>query len=211
MRRFAPKSKSSPPAVRGPVLPRSPFPAWLPAVLLVLATLALYWPALRCDFINYDDDLYVTSNSHVQNGLTLANLQWAFCHPVASNWHPVTMLAHMLDCQLFGLKPWGHHLTSVLLHALNSLLVFLLFRRLTGAMWRSLLVAALFAVHPLHVESVAWVAERKDVLSTCFGLLSLIFYARFAQRLETANCHLPASIFCPSAASPSVCCASRCW
>ena len=100
----------------------------------------------------------------------------------AANWHPVTWLSHMLDCQLFGLKPWGHHLTSVLLHALNAVLVFALLRQMTGATWRSLLVAALFAVHPLRVESVAWVAERKDVLSGCFGLLALIFYARYARK-----------------------------
>ena len=139
------------------------------ALLLALATIALYWPATHHDFINYDDGSYVTSNVHVQNGLTLENLKWAFSNPVSGNWHPVTMLSHMLDCQLFGLKPWGHHLTSLLLHALNTALVFLLLRAMTGAVWRSLLVAALFGAHPLHVESVAWVAERKDVLSAFFG------------------------------------------
>ncbi len=151
------------------------------ALLLALATIILYWPATHHDFINYDDPAYVTSNVHVQNGLTLENLKWAFSNPVDGNWHPVTMLSHMLDCQLFGLKPWGHHLTSLLLHALNTALVFLLLRTLTGAVWRSLLVAALFGAHPLHVESVAWVAERKDVLSAFFGFLSLLFYARYAQ------------------------------
>ena len=97
-------------------------------------------------------------------------------------WHPLTLLSHMLDCQLFGLNPWGHHLTSVLLHALNAVLVFMLLQQMTGATWRSLLVAALFAVHPLRVESVAWVAERKDVLSAFFGLLCLWAYARYAQQ-----------------------------
>jgi hypothetical protein len=161
---------------------RSRFPAWLMAALLALVTLALYWPATRHDFIsNYDDGFYVTSNVHVQNGLTVESIKWAFLNPVASNWHPLTMLSHMLDCQLFGLKPWGHHLTSLLLHALNTVLVFVLLRSLTGAMWRSVLVAALFGLHPLHVESVAWVSERKDVLSTCFGLLALLFYGRYAQ------------------------------
>ena len=153
--------------------------------MLALATIALYWPATHHDFINYDDDLYVTANVHVQNGLTLENLKWAFSNPVGVNWHPVTMLSHMLDCQLFGLKPWGHHLTSLLLHALNTALVFLLLRTLTGAVWRSLLVAALFGWHPLRVESVAWVAERKDVLSAFFGFLSLLFYARYAQAVRS--------------------------
>jgi hypothetical protein len=110
-----------------------------PALLLALATIALYWPATHHDFINYDDPAYVTANVHVQNGLTLENLKWAFSNSVSSNWHPVTMLSHMLDCQLFGLKPWGHHLTSLLLHALNTALVFLLLRTLTGVVWRSLL------------------------------------------------------------------------
>jgi hypothetical protein len=151
------------------------------AVMLMLVTIALYLPATRCDFVNYDDGAYVTSNLHVQDGLTLESIKWAFSNPVSCNWHPLTVLFHMMDCQLFGLKPWGHHLTSVLLHGVNTVLVFLLLRRLTGALWRSVLVAALFAVHPLRVESVAWVAERKDVLSGCFGLLSLIFYARYAQ------------------------------
>lgn len=157
------------------------------AALLGLVTLALYWPATHHDFINYDDNVYVTANLHVQQGLTLENLKWAFVHPVSENWHPMTMLSHMLDCQLFGLKPWGHHLTSVLLHTLNTALVFLLLRSLTGAFWRSALVAALFGWHPLHVESVAWVAERKDMLSGCFGLLALIFYGRYARKRSSVE------------------------
>jgi tetratricopeptide (TPR) repeat protein len=160
---------------------RPHIPAWLLAVLLALATLAVYCPATRCDFIDFDDPDYVTANPQVQGGLNWESVKWAFCNPVSGNWHPVTMLSHMLDCQLFGLNPWGHHLTNVLLHALNAALVFVLLRRLTNATWRSLLVAALFAVHPLHVESVAWVSERKDVLSGFFGLLTLIFYVRYAQ------------------------------
>ena len=160
---------------------RPTVPPWLLAAALALVTLALYWPALRCGFINYDDNDYVTANIHVQNGLTWDGFQWAFLNPVSSNWHPLTMLSHMLDCQIFGLAPWGHHLTSVLLHALNGVLVFILLRQMTGAIGRSLLVAALFAVHPLRVESVAWVAERKDVLSSAFGLLALIFYGRYAR------------------------------
>ena len=152
------------------------FPVWLAALLLALATIALYWPVLHCGFINFDDQDYVTENVHVQNGLTPGSIQWAFSHLVSLNWHPVTMLSHMLDCQLFGLKPWGHHLTSLLLHAFNTALVFLLLRSMTGALWRSLLAATLFGFHPLHVESVAWISERKDVLSAFFGLLCLMAY-----------------------------------
>ena len=161
------------------------------AALLVLVTIALYWPATRHDFVNYDDDMYVTDNSHVTRGLTLENAQWAFRTANAANWHPVTWLSHMLDCQLFGLNPWGHHLTSVLLHALNAMLVFALLQQMTGAKWRSLLVAALFAVHPLRVESVAWVAERKDVLSGCFGLLCLLCYARYARPSGVPSANQP--------------------
>ena len=156
-------------------------PLWLLAVLLALATIVLYWPAMDAGFVNFDDGFYVTSNARVQSGVTLEGIKWAFFNPVCYMWHPLTVLSHMLDCQFFGLKPWGHHLTSVLLHALNTMLVLLLLRRLTGAIWRSLLVAALFGWHPLQVESVAWVAERKNVLSTCFGLLALLFYARYAE------------------------------
>jgi tetratricopeptide (TPR) repeat protein len=158
-----------------------PYPAWLPAVVLGLVTLAVYWPAMQHDFVNYDDDVYVTANARVQGGLTLQNIIWAFTHSLNANWHPLTVLSHMLDCQLFGLNPWGQHLTNVLLHAGNTALVFLLLRTLTGAVWRSVMVAALFGWHPVHVESAAWVAERKDVLSTCFGLLALLFYARYAE------------------------------
>ena len=187
MRKPATKSEPAPARTVAPVPLQPCVPAWLLALLLALATVALYWPAMHHDFINYDDNFYVTSNAHVQNGLTLENIKWAFFNPVAANWHPLTVLSHMLDCQMFGLKPWGHHLTSVLLHALNTVLVFLLLGSMTGAIWRSLLVAAVFGLHPLHVESVAWVAERKDVLSTCFGLLALIFYARFARTRSTTE------------------------
>ena len=157
-------------------------PVCLLAVLLVLGTTALYWPATRCDFVNFDDNLYVTSNAHVQQGLTWEGIKWACLNPVCWNWNPMTVWSHMLAWQLFGRNPWGHHLVNVFLHAINTGLVFLLLRRLTGALWRSVLVAALFGWHPLHVESVAWVAERKDVLSSLFGLLSLMAYARYADR-----------------------------
>ncbi len=166
---------------------RPRFPTWLLAAILGLLTMALYWPATQNDFVNYDDGIYVSSNVHVQNGLTLEGIKWAFSNPLDCSWLPLTMLSHMLDCQLYGLKPWGHHLTSLLLHSLNTVLIFLLLRRLTGATWRSAMVAALFACHPLHVESVAWVAERKDVLSACFGFLALLFYVRYAQGRTEEN------------------------
>ena len=148
-------------------------------LLLVAATLAVYWPAIHCDFLNYDDPDYFTSNHRVLTGLTPGNVVWAFTTWHASNWHPVTWLSLMLDAELFGKGPVGPHLTNLLLHAANTVLLFLLLRRLTAAEWRSALVAALFALHPLHVESVAWVTERKDVLSAFFGLLSLCTYVRF--------------------------------
>ena len=178
MRKAATKAKTE----MVPVQPR--FPAWLLAALLALATVALYWPATHHDFINFDDPDYVTANVHVQNGLTAENIQWAFSHLVSLNWHPVTMLSHMLDCQLFGLKPGAQHLVSMLFHAANTALLFLLLRSLTGAVWRSLLVAALFGFHPLHVESVAWISERKDVLSTFFGLLCLMAYVCYVGESE---------------------------
>ena len=160
---------------------KSQIPWWLMGVLLVLGTVALYWPATRCDFVNLDDSLHVTSNVLVQKGLTWEGIRWVLLHPVANNWHPLTVLSHMAVCQMCGLNPWGHHLANVLLHALNAGLVFALLQRMTGAAWRSLLVAALFAFHPLRVESVAWVTERKDVLSGFFGLLALIAYVCYAQ------------------------------
>ena len=174
-------------AAFAPVKARPRFPLWLLAALLGLLTIALYWPATGHDFVNYDDPDYVTANPQVQGGLSWAGVKWAFSNPVCSNWHPLTILSHMLDYQAFGLNPWGHHWTSVLFHTLNAMLVFALLQQMTGAPWRSLWVAALFAVHPLRVESVAWVAERKDVLSAFFGLLTLIFYARWAARTVISN------------------------
>ncbi len=156
------------------------------AALLALVTIALYGPVTSHDFVNYDDKEYVLDNPHVTGGLTLENVRWAFENSYAANWYPVTWLSHMLDCEVFGLRPWGHHLTNVLLHALNAALVFALLQLMTGSTWRSLFVAALFAVHPLRVESVAWVAERKDVLCAFFGLLALIFYARYARKRSAA-------------------------
>ena len=151
-------------------------------LLLLLLVFLVYLHALSSDFVSYDDQVYVTGNYHVQHGLTWDNVKWAFCTSTAANWHPVTWLSHMLDCELFGLKAWGHHLTNLLLHTANTFLVFLVLRRMTGAFWRSWFVAGLFGLHPMHVESVAWVAERKDVLSTLFWLLTLWAYARYAQK-----------------------------
>jgi tetratricopeptide (TPR) repeat protein len=177
----ATQAETNPARTATQVMTQRRFPVWLMAVFLVLATIAVYWSATRCDFVTYDDHMYVLDNTHVTTGLTLENVWWAFRSDYAANWHPLTWLSHMLDCQMFGLKPWGHHLSSVLLHGLNAGLVFALLHLMTGAPWRSLLVAALFAVHPLRVESVAWVSERKDLLSSFFGLLALIAYVGYAQ------------------------------
>ena len=152
------------------------------AVVLALGTLFLYWPVIHHDFVTLDDNLYVTANPQVQAGLTWAGVKWAFQNTIASNWHPLTWLSHMADCQWFGLHPAGHHLTSVFFHIANVLLLFAWLNGATGALWRSALVAALFAWHPLRVESVAWVAERKDVLSAFFWLLALLAYTRYAKK-----------------------------
>jgi len=152
------------------------------SVLLLLITALLYWPVTHHEFINYDDPLYITENEVVQDGLSAAGVHWAFgaCH--ASNWHPVTWLSHMIDTSVFALEPGGHHFTSLLLHLANTVLLFQFLRKITGARWRCALVAALFAWHPLHVESVAWVAERKDVLSTLFLLLCLGAYLAYVKQ-----------------------------
>ncbi|TAL02358.1 MAG: tetratricopeptide repeat protein [Verrucomicrobia bacterium] len=154
---------------------------WLICALLSAATLAAFWPVLQNGFINYDDPDYIFLNPRVRSGLSWQNLAWAFTEFHAGNWHPLTWISHMLDCQWFGLNPRGHHCVNLLLHAANSLLLFGLLQRLTGAAWRSAIVAALFALHPLHVESVAWAAERKDVLSVFFGLLALRAYVNWVK------------------------------
>ncbi|HZV33592.1 MAG TPA: tetratricopeptide repeat protein, partial [Verrucomicrobiae bacterium] len=149
---------------------------------LVALTLAVYWPDLHHDFVNYDDGEYVIDNSAIQNGLNWSLVKWAFTTGHASNWHPLTWISHAIDCRFFGLKAGGHHLVSLLIHAANVLLLFWVLWEMTGAMWRSAFVAALFAWHPLHVESVAWVSERKDVLSAFFWLLTMLAYQRYAVR-----------------------------
>lgn len=153
---------------------------WLISLALVVVTFALYWPVRHYDFVEYDDPEYVFENPAVCRGISWYGLAWSVVDAHASNWHPITWLSHMLDCQLFGLQPGAHHLVNVLLHCANSALLFLLLRTMTGAVWRSALVAALFAWHPLRVESVAWIAERKDVLSGFFFLLTLFCYAKYA-------------------------------
>jgi len=163
------------------------YQAALACALLVLATLAVYWPVIHFELINYDDTVYVSHNQHVLRGLSWQGTGWAFQTGHAGNWHPLTWLSHMLDAQLFGLRAGGHHLTNLLFHVANTLFLFLVFKRMTGALWRCAFVAALFALHPLHVESVAWVAERKDVLSTFFGLLCLWEYARYVQKSEVRD------------------------
>ncbi len=137
-------------------------------IALAAITFAVYLPAIFHPFVNYDDYDYVTQNPHVQSGLTAETIGWALTSTEASNWHPLTWLSHALDCQFFGLNPHGHHLTSVLLHTGNAVLLFLILQWATGAPGMSAIVAALFALHPFNVESVAWVAERKNVLSTFF-------------------------------------------
>ena len=153
----------------------------LAIALLIALALLPYLQTLGHDFVNYDDNLYVSENPHVQQGLTFDSVAWAFTTAKGGNWHPLTWLSHMADISVWGSKPGGHHFTNVILHAANTLLLFLVFSQMTGGIWRSALVAALFAVHPLHVESVAWVAERKDVLSTFFGLLALWAYSKYAR------------------------------
>ena len=154
---------------------------------LALGTAALYWPITSHPFILFDDEEYITVNKHVITGLSWDNFRWAFTNNEAANWHPLTWLSHQLDCTLFALDAGAHHFINLLFHVVNTLLVFVFLRGATGAVWRSALVAAFFAWHPLHVESVAWASERKDTLSTFFFLLTLIAYARYTQERSKAE------------------------
>jgi tetratricopeptide (TPR) repeat protein len=151
-------------------------------LLLVTATVAVFWQVKNHDFIDLDDDMYVSANGYVRGGLSRESIRWAFTTSYGANWHPLTWLSHMADGQLFGLDAGRHHLTSALLHTANALLLFLVLFQMTQALWRSALVAALFALHPLHLESVAWIAERKDVLSTFFWMLTLGSYLAYVKR-----------------------------
>ena len=159
---------------------RQPF-LWI-CLFLVAITWAVFGQTLGHDFVNFDDRTYVYGNPVITRGVTLSGIVWAFTHGHALNWHPLTTISHMVDCQLFGLKAGGHHFTNVLLHTTAVLLLFVLLREMTGNLWRSAFVAAVFAIHPLRVESVAWVAERKDVLSAVFFMLTLGAYVRYTRK-----------------------------
>jgi tetratricopeptide (TPR) repeat protein len=187
IQRRTPKRRKIEKSERGPAsqavhLKRSRSLISIYCLALATMTLAVYLPAVFHPFVNFDDYDYVTQNPHVQSGLSAETISWAFTSTEASNWHPLTWLSHALDCQLFGLNPHGHHLTSVLLHTCNVVLLFLILQWATGALGMSAMVAALFALHPFNVESVAWVAERKNVLSTFFFFLALAAYGRYARR-----------------------------
>jgi protein O-mannosyl-transferase len=162
-------------------------------LLLALVTLAVFWRVTDHEFVIYDDGEYVVKNAQVQAGLTIQGVKWAFT-TFSANWHPLTWLSHMLDCQLFGLNPAGHHGMSLFFHIANTLLLFLVLCRMTKALWRSAFVAALFALHPLHVESVAWVAERKDVLSAFFFMLTMGAYVRYVERPDIRR-YIPLLVF----------------
>ena len=150
-------------------------------IFLVVIVWLVFARTLRYEFVNYDDENYVYQNTKITIGLSLAGIAWAFTHVHARNWHPLTTMSHMLDCQLYGLKAGGHHFTNVLLHSIAVILLFLVLRQMTGALWRSAFVAAVFAIHPLRVESVAWISERKDVLSACFFFLTLLAWLHYVR------------------------------
>ncbi|HZR78031.1 MAG TPA: hypothetical protein VFA58_02430, partial [Chthoniobacterales bacterium] len=149
---------------------------------LIGLTWLAFWRTLAFGFINFDDPAYVATNPRIQAGLNWSNIVWAFTHIHSHNWHPLTTLSHMLDCNLFGVSPSAFHFENVLLHSLNAVLLFVLLERMTATAWRSALVAALFAIHPLRVESVAWISERKDILSGLFFFLTLLAYLRYTRR-----------------------------
>lgn len=150
-------------------------------LVLVLMVWFVFSPALQFDFINFDDTGYVSENPMISGGVTWEGIRWSLTNSHGGNWHPLTSLSHMLDCQLYGLNPAGHHLTNVFLHSATVVLLFLVLYRLTGFLWRSALIAALFAIHPLRVESVVWIAERKDVLSGLFFMLTLLAYTEYVR------------------------------
>lgn len=154
---------------------------WL-VLVLAAGTAILYWPVIGHQFIGYDDNEYLVQNWHIHSGVTWRAISWAFGSGYASNWHPLTWVSHMLDWQLYGANPAGHHFTNLAIHAINSVLLFVLLQQMTRATWRSAFVAALFAWHPLHVESVAWAAERKDLLCAFFWILSLMTYTQYIRK-----------------------------
>ena len=160
-----------------------------------MLTWIVFGQTLWHDFINYDDPRYVYQNTKITSGLNIAGIAWAFTHIHSENWHPLTTITHMLDCSLYGLNAGGHHFTNVLLHTVAVVLLFLLLQQMTGALWKSAFVAAVFAIHPLHVESVAWVAERKDVLSGVFFMLTLLAYVHYARAPSTWRYVIVAFVF----------------
>jgi tetratricopeptide (TPR) repeat protein len=185
--------------------------AWNPSVIfygmgLAAIVVVLYWRVLGNQFVNFDDEIYVTANDHVKAGLTLDGFRWAFTNIENGNWHPITWLSHMLDVQWFGMDPGGHHFVSVLWHAANSAVLMALLWYMTGYLWRSILVGALFALHPLRVESVAWVSERKDVLSAFFCFCTLGAYAWYTRRPQSWRRYAAVAVFFSLAlmAKPSV-------
>jgi len=161
--------------------------SFLICLTLTLVTLAVYFQVHSFGFVDYDDPAYVSQNPHIQTGITLQSVKWAFTSGHAGNWHPLTWLSHILDWQLYGSNPAGHHLTNLFFHIINTLLLFLVLKRMTNAVWQSAFVAALFALHPMHVESVAWVSERKDVLSAFFWLLAMLAYTRYVKKSNLTN------------------------
>ena len=165
------------------------------AILLVVATVALYYPANGHPFVNFDDNLYVTENLHVTAGLTWQTVKWAFTTFDQGNWHPVTWLSHAADCQLYGLNPAGHHQTNLVLHVCNVVLLFWVLQQATGYVGRSAMVAALFALHPINVETVVWISERKNLLSMTFFLLALGAYRRYVQKPDVARYGLVALLY----------------
>lgn len=155
---------------------------WILSLGLVLFVVAVYHPVGSFEFVHFDDNLYVTENLHVQDGLNLKNIAWALKSTRASNWHPLTWISHMLDYQLYGLNPGMHHITSLIIHAVNCLLLFLILNRITGTVWQSAIVAGLFGLHPINVDSVVWIAERKNILSTFFCMLTLLTYSYYVEK-----------------------------
>jgi len=170
-------------------------PEILICLFLVIATLAVYWQLRNYEFVGFDDDVFIIQNSKVQNGLTLESIRWAFSYDNMTYWHPLTWLSYMLDIQLYGMNPGGHHMTNVLLHIVNAILLFIIFNKMSGELWKSAAVAALFALHPLNVESVAWVVERKNVLSTLFWMLTLLTYNYYAERPKIYRYVLTLGVF----------------
>src|SRR5207253_9763827 len=157
------------------------------SIFLIALTWAVFGQTGNYQFVNYDDPLYVLDNAHVRAGLTWNGIAWAFTHVHSQNWHPLTSISHMLDCQMFGVNPGAHHLVNVFFHSAAAVFLFVLLQQATGSLRRSAFVAAVFAIHPLRVESVAWISERKDVLSGVFFMLTLLAYVTYTRKQTVAR------------------------